>query len=525
MGDEPIPADAESGLDGAHAERWIEQAVVDMTAMQPRLDALNVFPVADSDTGTNMLHTLRAGTQTLHSGGLSIVMRSLAKGTLLGARGNSGVILAAYLGGMAESLEESNRAHGVAGDHHASAAELAAAFANAASAARASIADPAPGTALSAGDAAAAAARALVDNTEHPSVHDVRDSTVTTRAVAIVAASAADQAVVDSTAQLEVLRDAGVPDAGAAGLAVVLGALATVLGAPRGALDVSVPERAVDQSPRDAEFEVMFVVHFPPGGEPSGVRVASLRRELTECGGSVAVVEGSGQWHAHVHTNRPVDALSIGRAAAVGTGGRLRQVLIHSLENSGHDYAHNDLASVSEIGTVVVTGSPGLIAEYARTGAVVLVVEEEVGADELVRAITESSGRSVVVLPAIPDAALAARGIDDVAVHVVDTPTDLHVVAALAAAQTAEGAVVEAMANAAAAVRAVRLTPGCDDVASAVGGVVHSGVEVLTMLHGVDCGPADLREVTEIVERQCPGVEIVVLGSGRAGRVLEVGVE
>ncbi|WP_162175486.1 DAK2 domain-containing protein [Paraoerskovia marina] len=503
MDDAPWTDQGAGTVDVALVDAWVRLSVEELTAVRPRLDALNVFPVADADTGTNMLLTMRAGSDASHGADLSTVLTTLARGALLGARGNSGVILAAYLGGIARHL-------GSAGG--ASATDLADALAAGAVAARDAVADPVPGTALTAADAAASAARACAGEV---------DRAPTVRSVATVAADAADRAVEESSSLLAVLRDADVPDAGAAGIAAVLGALARAAGASRPRAETELPHHEVDRPSGGPEFEVMFVVRAAPEAPPEVDVAAGLRQALTECGDSVAVVAGPGHWQGHVHTDRPLRALAAGQEVADSAGAEMRQMCVHSLDLPGHHAgAPSGPAVPGSLGVVVVTASPGLVTDYARAGAVVLVSPGDLEQSELDRALAEAGGTTTVVLPAVA----AGPNLDVRGATVVPAPTDLHAVAALAAVQVADGPVLDAMAHAAASVRATRVEPG-GDVTVTVGGVMHPGIGVLTLLHADGCTPADLRAVTDVVEAASPGVEIVVLASGRPGRTIEVGVE
>lgn len=341
MDDAPWTDQGAGTVDVALVDAWVRLSVDELTAVRPRLDALNVFPVADADTGTNMLLTMRAGSDASHGADLSTVLTTLARGALLGARGNSGVILAAYLGGIALHLGSAEGA---------SATDLADALAAGAVAARDAVADPVPGTALTAADAAASAARACAGEV---------DRAQTVRGVATVAADAADRAVEESSSLLAVLRDADVPDAGAAGIAAVLGALARAAGASRPRAETELPHHEVDRPSGGPEFEVMLVVRAAPEAPPEVDVAAGLRQALTECGDSVAVVAGPGHWQGHVHTDRPLRALAAAQEVADSAGAEMRQMCVHSLDLPGHHAgALSEPAVPGSLGVVVVTASP-----------------------------------------------------------------------------------------------------------------------------------------------------------------------
>ncbi|MFD4991650.1 DAK2 domain-containing protein [Cellulosimicrobium cellulans] len=437
-------------VDAAVVVAWGRGGVRALAAARESLDRVNVFPVADADTGTNMYLTLLDAVRALPGGdaagvaeagavgGAGDLLVRLARGALVGARGNSGVILSEYLRGIALALAEHRTVTGAA---------LAAGLERAARTARDAVARPAPGTILTAADAAA---RAATTASEGPGAS----------APAVVAAAARDAAraaALRSTGELDVLARAQVLDAGALGLVLVLGALVAALdarvagndpsaavGAPGSAPDAhddAGPAGAgvsevlgmmagmvpVPGSPGDAgtgprsgheggEFEVMYVVDVPAGGaeHPAGVAVEDpaelLRAELARIGDSVVVVggpgdDGSGLWQAHVHTDDPMAAVAVGRATlatlrsardghevgAPSTAGpdvALRQVRVRHLpgpHEPGHapdaaaDGAHGARTGASAVadapGMVAVTTAPALVADLARAGAVVLLRE------------------------------------------------------------------------------------------------------------------------------------------------------
>ncbi|BDZ43101.1 hypothetical protein GCM10025865_24000 [Paraoerskovia sediminicola] len=491
-------------VDAALVRRWLRAACDDLGRVRPRLDALNVFPVADADTGTNLYLTLAHGVRELESlpagASASATVRAVARGALLGARGNSGSILAEYLRGLGPGLD-------VAG----SATALARALGAGAVAARSAVLEPAPGTILSAATAAGDAALAVVSREAgdeadgeagHEAGHEADDVGAVTRAAfaAAVGSAAASQD------DLGVLRRAGVHDAGALGLCVLLAALdrcvsgvsdaqgildrmETLLEHRRPAVDGPAGDSAGDLAGgpvgggsasygavasadvngdahshshshghgADGEFEVMFVLHGAAGasvegagdgaldpagdsahdlavdgagrpvgdstadntddstddtaGEPAGENVdrvaEQLRRALAELGVSVVVTGGDGVWQAHVHTDRPVRAIRAGRRSARRVGGVVRQVEVRHLSVAA-DGPGRALASDgapggggASHGTVVVTAASGLVADFARAGGVVLVVdtEEEPDLDDVARLVVDVQSPKVVVLP------------------------------------------------------------------------------------------------------------------------------
>ena len=197
-------------LDDAAAGQWCRAAVAALSAARDTIDELNVFPVPDGDTGTNLLLTAYAAVEALErQGDAESAWIVLARGAVLGARGNSGTILAQLLRGLADQLS---------GQPPADGPTLAAALQKAADSAYAAVADPEEGTFLT---VARSGAQAAVD-----AVAEGR----TELADVVHAAADGARAALDATpGQLAVLRDAGVVDAGGAGLSLILDALVTTV--------------------------------------------------------------------------------------------------------------------------------------------------------------------------------------------------------------------------------------------------------------------------------------------------------
>jgi uncharacterized protein len=338
-------------LDGAVLHRWLLRAVDGLEQAGPRIDAVNVFPVADQDTGTNCLLTLRGATEELArlapGADPMTVLAAATRGALLAARGNSGMILSHWFAGLARGAE----------------LPIAGALALAAESARSAVLEPEPGTVL---DLAAEVARAA------------REHAGTERERLSAALDAGHAALAEISARHPVLRDARVLDAGACALLVVLSAWAAAADDPDAGpggrregrpapveLDLSwLPESAA-ATPRDhvlTGFEVMAVL---PAGDD-----ADLRARLAEIGDAVAVVAEPGdapdrRRQSHVHTDDPSAAVAVLRAAA---GSAPVLVVLHSL---------NGVATP----VVAVTGSAERAREMARAGAVVLVAGPASAAD------------------------------------------------------------------------------------------------------------------------------------------------
>jgi dihydroxyacetone kinase-like predicted kinase len=270
------------------------------------LNRLNVFPVADGDTGTNMVATVASVRAALDSGAVTMpsVREALRRRSLFGARGNSGVLLSQFLGGVAEALPPSGPATGV---------DLADGLRRGRDAARAALAEPVEGTILTVADAAAGAAHDGVAADGWPP---------DAASVLQAAAGAGRRALLRTPELLPALAEAGVVDAGGAGLSLVLDAFAAVLsGEPRPAPDWPAvrPRRAAPHRGDDGagpggpagvgEFEVLCLLDADPGA------IGRLRRRWAALGTSVATVGSGGLWKCHVHTGDPQAAVELARRA------------------------------------------------------------------------------------------------------------------------------------------------------------------------------------------------------------------
>jgi hypothetical protein len=284
----------------------------------------------------------------------------------------------------------------------------------------------------------------------------------------------------------------------------------------------------------DGEFEVMFVVEPDPHRGDDGTSAApglgpDLRAALTArlgaLGTSVAVVGGPDGWHVHVHTDDPAAAV------AAGDLGERSQVVVRRLVPP---------AGTDGLGAVVGTGAPGLVADLARTGALVLVhVGRPVTAREVRRAVVDRGEPHVVVLPGSPVAHAAAGEAVEAAtgpgaeVDVLDADDDARVVVALTADPGAGSgpARVAAMRTALAGVRtAVVDRPDPDAVLAAARALLDDGGDVVTVLRGAGLEavvPGDLllEALTAGLATSHPDAEVVVLAAGQATPAAVVAVE
>ncbi|GAA3679396.1 hypothetical protein GCM10022224_049530 [Nonomuraea antimicrobica] len=270
-------------LDPPAVRRWARLAADALGEAKTEIDAINVFPVADGDTGTNLHLTMLSAAEAVESlpddVDASVVWQTLSYGALVGARGNSGVIVSQALRGLAEVLKDGP--------------DLRAGLLRAAVLAREAVARPVEGTVLSVLESAARAVQGV--DADLPEV-------------ARQAAGEARAALRRTPAQLEVLARSGVVDAGGAGAAIVLETLATVIsGTSAGRYEVPGPTARVSPLTEvGAGYEVMYLL------DADDRAVAGLREELDAMGDSLVVIGGDGLWNVHVHVDEAGPAVEAG---------------------------------------------------------------------------------------------------------------------------------------------------------------------------------------------------------------------
>ncbi|MCK8677059.1 DAK2 domain-containing protein [Streptomyces lichenis] len=397
-------------LDSAAVRLWCSLALEALGREREDIDAINVYPVADGDTGTNLYLTAesaREAVEALAGAGVGVgeTVRAMAHGALLGARGNSGTILAQLLRGMAGVLAAAEGAE-------CSGELLARGLAEAASEARRAVAHPVEGTILT---VASAAARACED------VGGADAATVARRAY-----EGARVALEATPGQLGALERAGVVDAGGRGLVAVLGALVEALSgaAParpvRAARPVPVVEECAAGGPA---FEVIYLL------EAEDAAVDRLRERLDGLGDSLVVVGGDGLWNVHVHVDDAGAAVEAGVEA-----GRPYRIRITHFEGAA------PMVERVQRAVVAVLPGEGLAALCEAAGATTVLVKagESPASGELAEAIRRAHAHEVVLLPNAVElrhtAAAAAEQVrgEGVRVALIPTRSAVQGIAALA---------------------------------------------------------------------------------------------
>ena len=531
--------------------RFVDVATDALAAAREEIDALNVYPVPDGDTGTNMFLTMSAARDRLRAAleerpgdtaaGVAAALTAFARGALLGARGNSGVILSQLLGAFVHRILAS-------GPQERNARVMAEAMVQATDASYAAVGVPVEGTILSVARAAAEAATAVA---EQP--------TSRARDVFTAAAEAARVALDRTPSQLKVLADAGVVDAGGRGLSVILDAAETVLTGRRPprrtgrGRRIPVPLPTDDLTAGGPSYEVMYLL------DADDTAIPLLRRRLAPLGDSLVVVGGEGLWNVHVH----VDDVGAAVEAGIEAGRPHRIRVTHFAEQTGPARRRTERAGRA---VVAVAAGPGLARLFAEAGAA--VVPGGPGARPstgmLMEAIIASGAEEVVVLPndrdSVRAAQIAARTAEEsgaIRVAVIPTEAQVEGLAAMAVhepGRSFEADVLEMTATArharqgavtVAARQAMTMAGPCEpgDVLGVVAGdfavvgddlhdvavevvdrLLGGGGELVTLVSGAG-GEELVGQVRDTVEARHAHVDVVVYDGGQDRYPLLICVE
>ena len=408
-----------------------------MKAHAPGINRLNVYPVPDGDTGTNMARTLDAvvaeldGADTEGVDGHAATYDAISHGSLMGARGNSGVILSQILRGISSTMK---------GATEGSATKVAEALKAASTAAYQAVLKPIEGTILTVVRESADAAHAAAAEGQ-------------TLSQVLRAARTAGKAALDRTPEmLPVLKEAGVVDAGGAGFLLLLdSALHVVDGSPLPepeqydgpsisqleAVAHRHTEGEVDVS--ELRYEVMYFLHLDDG------KIENFKHDWGEIGDSVVVVGGDGLWNCHVHTNDIGAAIEV----AIDLGGRPKQIRVTDLfeevadEHNKREEAigggHKATAGLPPVtcAVVAVSSGDGLSELFGQLGVQGVVTGGQTlnpSTAELLSAVEAVNSHEVIVLPNNKNIIPVAKQLDALTaktVRVVETESMPEALAAL----------------------------------------------------------------------------------------------
>ncbi|MFE9019348.1 DAK2 domain-containing protein [Streptomyces sp. NPDC007808] len=560
-------------FDALAVRTWCGLALESLGRAREEIDAINVYPVADGDTGTNLYLTVESAVGAVEAvfsayevgkPTLADASRAMAHGALIGARGNSGTILAQLLRGMAQVLAADGETA------HTDGSGLRRALRQAADSARQAVAHPVEGTVLTVASAAADAAGTAEG--------------ADCGAVARAAYEGARAALAATPRQLAVLERAGVVDAGGRGLLAVLGALVETFtgqaapapvpafcGAHAGVEGGSRAVPTAGGSPSDADvedcadvldaggpaFEVIYLL------EAEDAAVARLRRRLDALGDSLVVVGGDGLWNVHVHVDDAGAAVEAGVEAGRPYRIRITHFGAGDVHTTGGERPPRERAQRAVVAVVPGEGLAGL---YTEAGATTVLARpgEPPASGELVQAVRRAHAREVVLLPndaelrhtaaaaaeqaraegirvALIPTRSAVQGIAALAVHEPERRFDEDVVSMTSAAgatRYAEVAVAErqswTMAGICQAGDVLGLIDGDvavigSDVTATAEAVLDrmlaAGGELVTLVLGDEAPEAIAEHLEARVRESYLAVDTVVYRGGRQGALLLIGVE
>ena len=547
--------------DGVELMAALRSGLERLESRVEEVNALNVFPVPDGDTGTNMLATLKAaiaeGDASLATGVTAIdeVSAAVARGALLGARGNSGVLLSQILRGLPQAVRGRQRAR---------ATEIAQSLSLGVLHAYSAVATPTEGTILTVAREVAAAAM------------KESEGALELRPFLERIAAAARISVEKTPTLLAVLREAGVVDSGGAGLQLILEGIANVpsVAPSRGTVEAerrsstspsskpAVVAAPVDAAPTEFGYETVFILSSPT----TPLDLAAIRAHLETIGESVLVAGDEVTCKVHVHNLRPDEVLAYGISL-----GDVRAVTIENLDQqsaeraTGHA-AFNQLAdgpltasarpasaSLGRGTSIVAVAAGAGLGDILRSAGASQIVHggqtENPSAAEIASAIAHAGTEFVVVLPNNSNIVLAARQAADLsAANVVVIPTrnaaegiaallswdpslsleELvpRMEAARAAARTfrvvaaVRDAVVRGVAVKAGQIMALDpvdgiIATGSSDVESIVAALAGQSADLITLYVGADVTDEQATEFVSAVRGAIAGVEVDLQRGGQ----------
>ncbi len=367
-------------IDGRLLKVALAAGTAQVSREAERINALNVFPVPDGDTGTNMRHTLRRAYDEIaaqDSQNASVIAKSFAQGALLGARGNSGTILSQLLRGFADAL----------GDAPVLTPRLLRdAAANAVDSAYAAVADPTEGTILTVAREAA----------ESLAAGNLQDATATR--LIETALGAARESLAKTPQLLPILREAGVVDAGGMGLVCFL------LGMHRGnARDLPALAQPTPLPATAHTGEYGYDVQFLMRG--SGLDLAAIRRDLGRLGWSLLVVGDGAAIKVHIHAHNPAPPLDY----AVKVGAQLDDIVVENMSLQAQAFQSLRM----QAGTAVIAAADGEgFCDLLRDLGCHSIIDSSAGSpatEEFLAAIDLLEFEQVIILPNDKNAILAAE--------------------------------------------------------------------------------------------------------------------
>lgn len=522
-------------LDGAALARVVASYRDALRAHQEELNRLNVYPVPDGDTGTNMALTIESVCAELGDASrMDDVCQAVSHGSLMGARGNSGVILSQILRGLADTFRP---IESITVD------DLVAALRRASDAAYQAVMRPVEGTILTAVRATAEAAE---------SARAAGESSLD--AILDRCQRAAIDAVDRSPELLPVLKEAGVVDAGGRGFTLLVDAFLHVVdGRPLPEPEVVPISAAVaahqrGESNTDLRYEVMFLL------DADDATIPGFKQAWDSIGDSIVVVGGDGTWNCHVHTNDVGAAIEVGieagRPSKIRVTDLVEQVEEERWVRDAVQDADGDSVGVPVATSVVAVAVGDGIGRLLRSVGVQAVVaggqSMNPSTAQILEAVTAAPAEAVVVLPNNKNIVAVARQVDELTDRSVGVVPTHSVVEALAALVVYDPDAdlepnLKAMGDAASRVRAGEVTQAVRDSAAECGtisrgdwiAITDAGIravagsaldaaialveelldedsELVTVLLGADARPGDTDRLRDYLGLAHPQVEVEV---------------
>lgn len=516
------------------AASWLEKSSAE-------IDALNVFPVPDGDTGTNMMLTMRSTMEEAYRApdhSASGVAHAMAKGALMGARGNSGVILSQIWRGLAQGLE---------GKESFTAADLANALQQSALIAYKGVSNPVEGTMLTVMKEAAAAAQAQVA-AGNDDIISVLEATV----------KAAADSVANTPRLLRVLREAGVVDAGGQGLYTILEGILRFLKGEVELMRLRKPQIIVSELPHVTplpqavgvdEVPYGYCTEFVLKGEKFKPDV--IKKRLEKKGESLIVVGDDSAVRVHIHTLNPGNIIHW--ATRLGT---LHQVSIRNMDEQHQDYLEmqKERMPTADTAVIAVASGDGLSEVFASLGAVAVVPGGQTmnpSTKDLLQAVESTFSDKVIILPNNKNIVLTANQVQSLTektvVVVPSTTIPQGVVALLAFDYEADFKTnTEIMEKALSSVRSIEITravrttkvnglkikrkqpiglldgdlvaaanSNLDIVNQVLAKLNLTEAEVVTIYYGDDTESAEAEQISASITEQYPQLQIEVVRGGQ----------
>ncbi len=544
-------------INGAMFKEMLLFGTVSITQAQQAINDLNVFPVPDGDTGTNMSLTIQTAAQELKKLEPATVDQAAsvtASALLRGARGNSGVILSLLFRGISKELKGCKEADGAA---------FAAALQEGVAAAYNAVMKPAEGTILTV--SRLAAERAVNAAEEHNSVEYVIEQAIAQGEITLS----------QTTDMNPVLKKAGVVDAGGKGFLLILGGMLSALrGEERPELTAEDTQEKADFAMLSEEditftFDTVFIVR------KSGRSIEPFRRFLDGIGDSLVIGEDDEAFKVHVHTDIPGEALSEAQkygtlelakienmrtqAQQLAAGGKAQstddlEAIEQELEAAEHEDA-GEAEPEKDFGFLAVCAGDGLASVFTDLGADGVISGGQTmnpSTESILKEIKKVRAHTVFVLPNNKNIIMAAQqcaGLTEKKVIVIPTASIPQGVSAMMAvdpdADSAE-AIEQAMTDAAQRVATAQITyaarnsdfDGFDihegdylalldgkllgtdrDVSALLDALSDEAAsreaEFVTVFYGEDVSEEDARKASEIFTRKCPDAEVNLICGGQ----------